>query len=97
MPPWMPDSNDQVTSFLVKNIVFPFIIVVLSLMLLDTQINQWKCTREAKRQGYLEGEFYPAYRFTSAKCILRKQVRPDGTIDSYATKVIDLQNQKLKW
>lgn len=97
MPPWIPNPDDQVTPFIVKYIVLPFILVVFLLMALDTQLNQWKCTREAKRQGYLEGEYYPAYRFTPATCVLRKQLRPDGTVDKYAKKVIDLQNHKLEW
>ncbi len=67
------------------------------LMFLDVQINQWKCDREAKRQGYLEGNFIPKYRFNPAACICEKQMKPDGTIDKSARLVIDLENKKLSW
>jgi hypothetical protein len=66
-------------------------------MCLEVQVNQWKCSREAKRQGYLEGNFIPHYRFSPAACICEKQIKPDGTIDNSARKVIDLENKKLFW
>jgi len=92
MPPVIPNSNDRITPAVVKWVVFPFTVVTFLLMALDLQINQWKCSREAKRQGYLEGEYYPAYRFTPAECDCKKKLKPDGTIDTYAKLVIDLQN-----
>ena len=97
MPPEIPNPNDPVTPWIVKWLVFPLLAVFLLLMVFDLQINQWKCGREAKRQGYLEGEYYPAYRFTPASCVCRKKVLPDGTVDDRAKMVIDLQNKKLRW
>lgn len=97
MPPEIPNPDDSVTPWIVKWLVFPLLAGFLLLMAFDLQINQWKCSREAKKQGYLEGEYFPAYRFTPASCVCRKQVRPDGTIDDFAKMVIDLQNKKLSW
>lgn len=97
MPPEIPNPNDPITPRIVKWIVFPIFAAFLISMAFDLQINQWKCSREAKRQGYLESEYYPAYRFTPANCVCRKKIRPDGSVDNYAKLVIDLQNKKLNW
>ena len=95
----MPEINpkDLVSPWVLKWIVVPLIVGGLFLMCLEVQVNQWKCDREAKRQGYLEGRFIPQYRFNPAACICEKQIKPDGTIDKSARKVIDLSNKKLNW
>jgi hypothetical protein len=93
----VPDCNDPVTPWVIKWIAFPIITVIFLWMIIGLQINQWKCSREAKRQGYLEGEFSPAYRFTPASCVCRKKVMPDGTVDDNAKMVIDLLNKELCW
>jgi hypothetical protein len=98
MPPEIANPSDPVTPWIVKWIVFPMLAGTLLSMAFGLQINQWKCSsREAKRQGYLEGEYYPAYRFTPASCVCRKKVLPDGTVDDHAKMIIDLQNTKLSW
>lgn len=97
MIPEKPDPNDPVTPWLLKWIFLPFVVVVFLVMAFDLQINQWKCSREAKRQGYLEGEYFPAYRFTAASCVCRKKPLPDGLVDEDAKLLLDLQNKKLNW
>lgn len=97
MPPEIPNPDDPITPRIVKWIVLPIIVAILISMVFDLQFNQWKCSREAKRQGYLESEYFPAYRFSPASCVCRKKIRPDGTVDDFAKIVIDLQNKKLSW
>ena len=97
MTPEIPNPDDRVTPWLLKWIFLPLFAGGALLMFLDVQINQWKCDREAKRQGYLEGNFIPKYRFSPAACICEKQMKPDGTIDKSARLVIDLENKKLSW
>ena len=91
------NPNDRVTPWVLKWIFLPLIVGGFLLMCLEVQFNQWKCSREAKRQGYLEGDFTPRYRFNPAPCVCEGQTRPDGTIDASARKVIDLENRKLSW
>jgi len=91
------NPNDRVTPWILKWLVLPLIVGGFLLMCLEVQVNQWKCSREAKRQGYLEGNFIPQYRFSPAACICEKQITPDGTIDKSKRKVIELENKKLSW
>jgi hypothetical protein len=62
MTPEIPNPDDRVTPWLLKRIFLPLFAGDALLMFLDVQINQWKCDREAKRQGYLEGNFIPKYQ-----------------------------------
>jgi hypothetical protein len=97
MTPDIPDPNDRITPWILKWIVLPILGGGLLLMFLEVQVNQWKCSREAKRQGYLEGVYSPRFRFSPAVCTLEKQIKPDGTTDKSARKVIDLTNNTLNW
>lgn len=59
------------------------------------QINSWKCNREAKKQGYLHGNYIPPNRVgVGEACICEEKLRPDGTVDSAARLVIDLWNTR---
>jgi hypothetical protein len=97
MPPDIPEIDDPVTPWIFKWIVLPIMAAIFLMMILEVQIGEWKCDREAKRQGYLEGNYFPAYKFTPASCVCRKKVLPDGTVDENAKMVIDLENKELCW
>lgn len=94
----MPNPDDPITPWVLKWIILPFVVTALILMVGELQINIWKCDREAKRQGYLEGTYVSPNRIGSGEaCICRKKQREDGTIDPYAKLVIDLEDRKLPW
>ena len=98
MPPRMPNPDDRVTPWLLKWIFLPIVVGALILMFGGVQINDWKCGREAKRQGYLQGNYIPPNRVGIGEaCICEKKMRPDGTVDTSARLVIDLEHGKLSW
>jgi len=94
----MPNPNDRVTPWLLKWIFLPLFGGALLIAFGRVQINSWKCTREAKRQGYLHGNYVPRNRAgVGEACICEGKIRPDETVDSLARLVIDLENKKLSW
>jgi hypothetical protein len=96
MTPEMPNPNDRVTPWLLKWIFLPLFGGALLIAFGGAQINSWKCTREAKRQGYLHGNYVPPNRVGIGEaCICEGKLRPDGTVDSSARLVIDLEHRKL--
>jgi len=98
MTPEMPNPNDRVTPWLLKWIFLPLFGGALLIAFGGVQINSWKCSREAKRQGYLHGNYVPPNRVGIGEaCICEGKLRPDGTVDSSARLVIDLENKKLSW
>ncbi len=98
MPPEIPNPDDPVTPWLLKWIFLPLFGGALLIVFGGVQINQWKCNREAKRQGYLQGNYFPPNRVGIGEaCICEKKLRPDGTVDSSARLVIDLEHRKLSW
>jgi hypothetical protein len=98
MTPEMPNPNDRLTPWLLKWIFLPLFGGALLNAFGGVQINSWKCTREAKRQGYLHGKYIPPNRVgVGEACICEGKIRPDGTVDSSAKLVIDLGNKKLSW
>jgi hypothetical protein len=97
MTPEMPNPYDPVTPWLLKWIFLPLFGGAIVWAFCDVQINQWKCNREALRQGYLEGHYVPAYRFNPAACICEKKARSGGTVDTSARLVIALENRSLSW
>jgi len=53
---------------------------------------------EAKRQGYLQGNYILPNRVgVGEACICEEKLRPDGTVNSAARLVIDLEHRKLSW
>ena len=98
MTPEMPNPNDRVTPWLLKWIFLPLFGGALLIAFAGVQINQLKCSREAKRQGFLQGNYIPSNRVgVGEACICEKKERPDGTVDSSARLVIDLEYRKLSW
>jgi hypothetical protein len=98
MPLEIQNPDDRVTPWLLKWIFLPFFAAVLLAVFSGVEINQWKCNREAKRQGYLEGTYIPSNRAgVGEACICEKKLRPDGTIDSSVRLIIDLEHRKLSW
>jgi len=97
IPSEIPNQDDPVTPWFLKWVSLPLFEGAILLALCNVQINQWKCSREAKRQGYLEGNYVPSNKGTPAACICEKQRKSDGTIDNSARLVIDLENRKLHW
>lgn len=98
MPPEIPKPDDSVTPRLLKWIFLPLFVGALLIAFGGVQINQWKCNREAKRQGYLQGNYIPANRVGVGEvCICENSLKPDGTVDSSARLVIDLEHRKLSW
>jgi hypothetical protein len=98
MPPEMPNPNDRVTPWLLKWIFLPLFGGALIFLFGGVQFNQWKCNREAKRQGYVRGDYIPPNRAgVGEACICEKKLRPDGTINFSARLVIDLEHRKLSW
>jgi hypothetical protein len=98
MTPEMPNPNDRITPWLLKWIFLPLFGGALLLAFGRVQINVWKCSREAKRQGYLQGNYIPPNRVGMGEaCICEKRLNPDGTVNPSAKLVIDLENRKLSW
>jgi hypothetical protein len=98
MTPEMPNPNDRVTPWLLKWIFLPLFGGALLIAFGGVQINSWKCTREAKRRGYMHGNYVPPNRVGIGEaCICEGKLRPDGTVDSSARLIIDLENKKLSW
>jgi len=98
MTPEIPKPDDPVTPWLLKWIFLPLFGGALLIVFSGVQINQWKCNGEAKRQGYLQGSYVPANRVgVGEACVCEKKLRPDGTVDSAARLVIDLEHGKLSW
>jgi hypothetical protein len=98
MPPEIPNPDDPVTPWLLKWIFLPLFGGALILAFGRVQINQWKCDRTAKKQGYLKGNYIPPNRAgVGEACICEKRLRPDGTVDTSARLDIDLENKKLSW
>jgi len=96
MPPSIPD--DPLSLWLLKWIFLPLFAGALLIAFGGVQLNQWKCSREAKRQGYLEGSYIPPNRVGIGEaCVCQKKMRSDGTVDSSARLVIDLEHRKLSW
>jgi len=62
MPPEIQNPDDPVTPWLLKWIFLPLFGGALLIVFGGVQINQWKCNREAKRQGYLQGDCIPPNR-----------------------------------
>lgn len=98
MAPDIPKPNDPVTPWLLKWIFLPLFGGAILIAFGRVQINSWKCSREAKRQGYLQGSYIPADRVgVGEACICEKKLRPGGTVDSSARLIIDLEHKKLSW
>jgi hypothetical protein len=98
MPPEIPDPHDRVTPWLLKWIFLPLFGGACIIVFGGVQINQWKCDKTAKKQGFLQGNYIPANRVgVGEACICEKKLRPDGTVDSSARLVIDLEYRKLSW
>jgi len=98
MTPEFPKPNDLVTPWLLKWIFLPLFGSALIIAFGGAQINSWKCSREAKKQGYLQGNYVQPNRVgVGEACICEKKLKPDGTVDSSARLVIDLENKKLSW
>ena len=98
MTPELPKPDDLVTPWLLKWIFLPLFGGALLIAFGRVQIQSWKCTREAKRQGYLQGNYIPADRVgVGEACICKEKLRPDGTVDAAARLVIDLEHKKLSW
>ena len=98
MPPEIPNTDDPVTPWLLKLIFLPLFGGAMLIAFGGVQINHWKCSREAKRQGYLQGHYIPPNRVgVGEACICEERLRPDGTVDSTARLVIDLEHRKLSW
>ncbi len=94
----MKASNDLLTLWLLKWVVIPLLCGISLLVFGNVQINQWKCNREAKRQGYLQGMYRPRDRVgLGEKCICKEKMRPDGSIETSAKLIIDLENKGLSW
>jgi hypothetical protein len=98
MTPEIPKPDDPVTLWLLKWVFLPLFGGALFIVFGGVQINSWKCNREAERQGYLQGSYIPANRVGIGEaCVCEKKLRSDGTIDSSARIVIDLEHKKLPW
>ena len=98
MTPEIPKPDDPVTPWLLKWIYLPLFGGALLIAFVGVQINSWKCHREAKRQGYLQGNYIPPNRAGIGEaCICEEKLRPEGTVDSAARLVIDLEHRKLSW
>jgi hypothetical protein len=98
MPPDIPNPDDPVTPLLLKWVFLPLFGGSLLTVFGGVQINQWKCNTEATRQGYLQGDYIPPNRVgVGEACICEKKLRPDGTVDSSARLIIDLENRNLTW
>jgi hypothetical protein len=98
MPPEIPNPDDPVTPWLLKWVFLPLFGGSLFIVFGGVQINQWKCNREAKRQGYLQGDYIPPNRVGVGEALIcEKKLGPDGTVDSSARLIIDLEHRKLTW
>ncbi|MFA7060734.1 MAG: hypothetical protein WC156_07945 [Pedobacter sp.] len=98
MTPEIPKPDDPVTPGLLKWIFLPLFGGALLIVFGGVQISQWKCSREAKRQGYLQGSYIPANRVgVGEACVCENKLRPDGTVDYSARLVIDLEHRNLFW
>jgi hypothetical protein len=96
MPPEIPNPDDPVTQWLLKWVFVPLFGGALLIVFGGVQMNQWKCNREAKRQGYLQGDYIPPNRLgVGEACICENKLRPDETVDSSARLIIDLEHRKL--
>lgn len=94
--PIKPD--DVVTPWFLKWIFLPFIAGFLLLSIAQDQIKSWKCSREAKRQGYLRGQLIPGGRFGNGRaCVCEDKLLPNGEVDTKAKLTIDLENRNLSW
>jgi hypothetical protein len=92
------NPDDRVTPWLLKWIFLPLFGGALLIAFGGVQISQWKCDREVKRQGYLQGNYIPPNRVDVGEaCICEKKLRIDGTVDSSARLVIDLEHRNLTW
>lgn len=83
---------DLITFRFVKWVFFPLIFFVIIFICVRIQINQWECEKMAKNNGYVEASYIPSYKGKGKACICSTKINIDGTIDTDAKLIIDLNH-----
>jgi hypothetical protein len=82
---------DIIGVWLLKWVVAPVLVIGVVGWLIQFEVMKYKCRKIAEERGYIESTYIPPDRLGfGERCICRRKLNPDGSVDETAKLRINL-------